>query len=197
MISAQQQFVNMTARDCAGLLWTILDSRQFFREGYNPTVPACSTLGTALTMLMSDHIVVSRSVPYANLLAGTAGANQHDTPFANGDPSPPSSSGHKMAVPPTLCNKITQIKALSTGCTALTLLELADPGTLSLGPPQSCLQLRYFGACKSNTCTYKHGKAPAPTAQETKAVTSLKQIIKKLRNATTSPDALVLSASGT
>ncbi len=98
-------------------------------------------------------------------------STQHDTP---GDPQPASGSGHKMAVPPAIVQEIMQIRVLSTECTALTLLELADPGALSLGPPQSCLQLRYFGVCKSNTCTYKHAKVPAPTVQETKAVASLK-----------------------
>ena len=53
MISVQQYFVNMMALDCAGLLQTIfLDSWRFFRVGYDPTVPARSTLCTALTMLM-------------------------------------------------------------------------------------------------------------------------------------------------
>ena len=175
LILEQAQLSTLTATECAALLWAIfLDSRQFFREGYNPNVLPRSNLGTTLTMLMSGTIVAARSMPASQLLGGRSDATEQ--PSHNPQPSAAQPGNHTMVVPPAIATVIATIKARQRHCSALTLLERADAAALTLGPPRSCMQLRLFGKGQASDCGYRHGKSPPTEANITKVVSTLKAI---------------------
>jgi hypothetical protein len=81
-----------------------------------------------------------------------------------------------MVVPPAIATVIATIEARQHHCSAFTLLEQADAAALTLGPPQSCMQLQLFGKCQESDCGYRHGKSPPTEANITKVVSTLKAI---------------------
>jgi hypothetical protein len=181
------QWTDMTATECANLLWTVfLDSRQFFKAGYEFNSLPRSTLALLIRQMEAgQRLEASRGTPLARLLGHPPRTADIDTLDADIAPQRQGATGsagnHTMVVPPAIAAEIAKIIAASPNASPFMLLQHEKAADLHLGPPRSCMALRLFGACNSPNCTYSHAKAPAQAANLSRVLATLKNVTKSIR----------------
>ena len=193
-----EQWSDMSATECANLLWAIfLDSRQFFRAGYEFNSLPRSTLALLIRQMEAGQKVdARRGTPLARLLGHAPQREVADTfddePDGNRQGSAASPRSHTMGVPPAIAAEMAKIIAASPNASPFMLLQHEKAADLHLGPPRSCMALRLFGSCSSASCTYSHAKAPAQAANLSRVLATLKNVTKSIRAAkATAPQAKV------
>ena len=188
MVLASQfdQWSDMSPTECANLLWAIfLDSRQFFRAGYEFNSVPRSNLALLIRQMEAGHkIEGSRGTPLARLLGHAPIHTPRDTlddVSVDRKQGPASAGNHTMVVPPAIAAEMAKIVAASPSASPFMLLQHEKAADLHLGPPRSCMALRLFGACDSASCTYSHAKSPAQAANLSRVLATLKNVTKSIR----------------